>query len=204
MRDDQTVPGTRAHFVVKTLHIKPNLDTPDVLPSCTLKLALAFLPLLKHLCKSLFDMAVKPALMSCWISSMDTNGWPLGSSWVSGRGRSHMEQDLQNIVAGALFEFGSSSKTAVLDRRCDNVHCRGFFILQSLPPNGINQMLRSVLHWQICGAPHPSCWKKQPARPSAQILWPANSSCQVMILCTIWKTDVSPQDHRQRPKIHPQ
>ena len=61
-------------------------------------------------------------------------------------------------------------------------------------------MLHYDLRGQICGTPYPSCWKKQSGRHSAQILWPKNSSFPVIFWCTIWRTDISSEDHRQRPQ----
>ena len=65
MWDDQNIPESGAHFVVKTIHIKPNFDTDDVQPSCIFTLALAFLPLLKYLWS--------PHFMGFW----DLPSWPV-------------------------------------------------------------------------------------------------------------------------------
>jgi len=188
MWDNQTIPGTWAHSIAKTIHIKPNFDTGDVHPSCTFTLSLAFLPLLKHLWKSSFHVAVRPAFVSCWIS------WAYLESQEE-------EEVTWNKIRRILWLGGGSN--LVLHQNL--LYCKRevpmHTIFQSLPPNDTNQMLHYDLKGQICGTPYPSCWKKnQSGRPSAQILWPKNSSFQVIFWCTIWRTDISAEDHRQRPQ----
>lgn len=67
-------------------------------------------------------------------------------------------------------------------------------IFQSLPPNDTNQMLHYVLHGQICGAPHPSCWKKHSGRPSVRFYEPK-------ILLSKWYFGVPSERLMFRPRI---
>lgn len=95
---------------------KLNLAAFQVLPFCTYTLAPVVLLLLEAPLKSSF-MAVRPAVIFCWISCTDTKWWLLRPSWVSGRVRSCIAKDLENTVAERWLEFGFSPIIAALQRR---------------------------------------------------------------------------------------
>lgn len=103
---------------------KLNLAAFQVLPFCTYTLAPVVLLLLEAPLKSSF-MAVRPAVIFCWISCTDTKWWLLRPSWVSGRVRSCIAKDLENTVAERWLEFGFSPIIAALQRRRGKAHWQG-------------------------------------------------------------------------------
>lgn len=138
--------------------------------------------------KSSFHVAVRPALVSCWIS------W----AYLESQEEEESPGTRSEQWAWGMVQIWFFIKTCCTRRGCAKAQ---HFPVSSTKWHQPNASLCPTGTNLWCTTP--KLLKKAIRKTFCQILWTKNSSFQVIFWRTIWKTDVSPQDHRQRPQDSP-